>query len=76
MLGQAIRQALGDKTGIRRFGDALVPLDEALAQAVVDVSGRPYCVCTGEPEGQVVRPDRRRRADPRRAHQRARTPAR
>ena len=53
LLGQAIRQALGDKTGIRRFGDALVPLDEALAQAVVDVSGRPYCVCTGEPDGQV-----------------------
>jgi imidazoleglycerol-phosphate dehydratase len=53
VLGQAIRQALGDKSGIRRFGDALVPLDEALAQAVVDVSGRPYCVCTGEPEGQA-----------------------
>ncbi len=51
-LGQAIRQALGDKRGIRRFGDALVPLDEALAQAVVDVSGRPYCVHTGEPAGQ------------------------
>ena len=51
-LGQAIRTALGDKTGIRRFGDALVPLDEALAQAVVDVSGRPYCVHTGEPAGQ------------------------
>ena len=53
VLGQAIRQALGDKTGIRRFGDAVVPLDEALAQAVVDVSGRPYCVCTGEPDGQA-----------------------
>ncbi|GAB2576973.1 imidazoleglycerol-phosphate dehydratase HisB [Microlunatus antarcticus] len=53
VLGQAIRQALGDKTGIRRFGDAVVPLDEALAQAVVDVSGRPYCVCTGEPEAQA-----------------------
>jgi imidazoleglycerol-phosphate dehydratase len=52
VLGQAIRQALGDKVGIRRFGDALVPLDEALAQAVVDVSGRPYCVHTGEPAGQ------------------------
>ena len=52
VLGQALRAALGDKTGIRRFGDALVPLDEALAQAVVDVSGRPYCVHTGEPEGQ------------------------
>ena len=52
VLGQALRQALGDKRGIRRFGDALVPLDEALAQAVVDVSGRPYCVHTGEPAGQ------------------------
>jgi imidazoleglycerol-phosphate dehydratase len=52
LLGQAIRTALGDKQGIRRFGDALVPLDEALAQAVVDVSGRPYCVHSGEPEGQ------------------------
>jgi imidazoleglycerol-phosphate dehydratase len=51
-LGQAIRAALGDKRGIRRFADALVPLDEALAQAVVDVSGRPYCVHTGEPAGQ------------------------
>ena len=52
-LGQALRQALGAKAGIARFGDALVPLDEALAQAVVDVSGRPYCVHTGEPEGQA-----------------------
>ena len=52
VLGQAIRAALGEKQGIRRFGDALVPLDEALAQAVVDVSGRPYCVHSGEPEGQ------------------------
>ena len=60
VLGQAIRQALGDKAGIRRFGDALVPLDEALAQAVVDVSGRPYCVHTGEPAGPGVRADRRR----------------
>ncbi len=51
-LGQALREALGDKRGIRRYGDALVPLDEALAQAVVDVSGRPYCVHDGEPEGQ------------------------
>jgi imidazoleglycerol-phosphate dehydratase len=53
VLGQALREALGDKVGIRRFGDATVPLDEALVQAVVDVSGRPYCVHTGEPEGQV-----------------------
>jgi imidazoleglycerol-phosphate dehydratase len=41
-LGQAIEQALGDRAGIRRYGDALVPLDEALVRAVVDVSGRPY----------------------------------
>ena len=52
-LGQALRQALGDKIGIRRFGDATVPLDEALVHAVVDVSGRPYCVHSGEPEGQA-----------------------
>jgi len=51
VLGQALRQALGDRSGIGRYGDALVPLDEALAQAVVDVSGRPYLVHTGEPEG-------------------------
>ncbi|HEX3908555.1 MAG TPA: imidazoleglycerol-phosphate dehydratase HisB [Mycobacteriales bacterium] len=43
-IGQALREALGDKSGIRRFGDALVPLDEALCQAVVDLSGRPYLV--------------------------------
>jgi len=51
VLGQAIRVALGDKSGISRFGDALVPLDEALVQAVVDISGRPYLVHTGEPAG-------------------------
>lgn len=50
--GEALRVALGDKVGIGRYGDATVPLDEALAQAVVDVSGRPYLVHTGEPEGQ------------------------
>ena len=50
-LGTAIKQALGDKSGISRFGDALVPLDEALVQAVVDISGRPYLVHTGEPAG-------------------------
>jgi imidazoleglycerol-phosphate dehydratase len=42
--GQALRESLGDKVGIRRFGNALIPLDEALAQVVVDLSGRPYCV--------------------------------
>ncbi len=51
VLGKAIREALGDKAGIARFGDALVPLDEALVQAVVDVSGRPYLVHSGEPAG-------------------------
>jgi len=51
VLGQAIRQALGDKRGIARFGDAHVPLDEALVRAVVDVSGRPYLVHSGEPAG-------------------------
>lgn len=51
-LGQALREALGDKAGIARFGEATVPLDEALARAVVDVSGRPYLVHSGEPVGQ------------------------
>ena len=51
-IGEALRVALGDKVGIGRFGDATVPLDEALALAVVDVSGRPYLVHSGEPEGQ------------------------
>ena len=43
-IGQALREALGDKSGVRRYGDALVPLDEALVQAAVDLSGRPYRV--------------------------------
>ena len=50
VLGKAIRQALGERTGIRRFGDAWIPMDESLAHAAVDVSGRPYCVHVGEPE--------------------------
>lgn len=50
VLGEALREALGDKRGIRRFGQATVPLDEALARAVVDISGRPYLVHEGESE--------------------------
>jgi imidazoleglycerol-phosphate dehydratase len=50
VFGQALREALGDKKGIRRFGDAWIPMDETLAHAAVDVSGRSYCVLTGEPE--------------------------
>ncbi len=43
-VGQALREALGDKQGVRRYGDSLVPLDEALVQSAVDLSGRPYLV--------------------------------
>ncbi|MGO8961641.1 MAG: imidazoleglycerol-phosphate dehydratase HisB [Streptosporangiaceae bacterium] len=51
-LGQALREALGDKAGITRFGDALVPLDETLVRAAVDLSGRAYVVHT-EPDGMA-----------------------
>jgi len=51
-LGQALREALGDKAGICRFGDALVPLDETLARAAVDLAGRPYAVHS-EPDGMA-----------------------
>jgi imidazoleglycerol-phosphate dehydratase len=51
VIGQALEQALGDKAGISRYGNASVPLDEALATAVVDISGRPFLVHSGEPAG-------------------------
>ena len=51
-IGQALAEALADKLGICRFGDALVPLDETLVRAAVDLSGRPYVVHT-EPEGMA-----------------------
>jgi len=60
VIGDALRQALGDKAGIRRFGSSLVPLDEALTQCAVDLSGRPYLVHSGEPAGQeyaMIGPD-------------------
>ena len=49
-LGQAFAEAAGDKSGIRRFGDAVIPMDETLVQAAVDLSGRPYLVHR-EPDG-------------------------
>ncbi|HLU71910.1 MAG TPA: imidazoleglycerol-phosphate dehydratase HisB [Nonomuraea sp.] len=57
-LGAALREALGDKAGIRRFGSASCPLDEALAEVTVDLSGRPYLVHS-EPEGMapMIGPD-------------------
>ena len=50
VLGTALREAVGDKAGIRRFGSQLLPMDEALVEAVVDFSGRAYFVMNGEPE--------------------------
>jgi len=52
-LSRDLGRALGDKKGFRRFGDAFIPMDETLAHASVDVSGRPYCVHTGEPDYMV-----------------------
>ena len=49
VLGQALAQALGERRGIRRYGEATVPLDDALARVVVDVSGRPYVAFHAEP---------------------------
>ena len=49
VLGQALAQALGDRRGIRRYGEATVPLDDALARAVVDVSGRPFLAYHADP---------------------------
>ena len=49
VLGQALAQALGDRRGIRRFGEATVPLDDALARVVVDISGRPFLAFHADP---------------------------
>lgn len=53
-LGEAINQALGDRKGIMRMGSAAVPMDEALAEIVLDFSGRPYCVFTGAWTGERI----------------------
>ncbi|MDQ0161981.1 imidazoleglycerol-phosphate dehydratase HisB [Aeribacillus alveayuensis] len=53
-LGQALREALGDKKGIKRYGNAFVPMDEALAQVVVDLSNRPHFEMKGEFPGEKV----------------------
>lgn len=50
VLGRAFSEAIGDKKGIRRFGSQLLPMDEALVEAVIDISGRAYFVMNGEPE--------------------------
>jgi imidazoleglycerol-phosphate dehydratase len=54
VLGQALDRALGDRSGIARYGDATVPMDEALAACAIDVSGRPYCAFEGTiPEATI-----------------------
>ncbi|MFP7364515.1 imidazoleglycerol-phosphate dehydratase HisB [Corynebacterium callunae] len=54
VLGQALLDAIGDKKGIRRFASCQLPMDEALVESVVDISGRPYFVINGEPEHMVT----------------------
>ena len=54
VFGQALREALGDKRGVRRFANALVPLDEALVQVAVDLSGRPFLVYDVEPVAEWI----------------------
>ena len=54
VLGQALQQALGEKHGVRRFANALVPLDEALVQVALDLSGRPFLVYDVEPVAEWI----------------------
>jgi imidazoleglycerol-phosphate dehydratase len=53
-LGQALAEALGDKAGVERFGDALVPIDEALVRVAIDLSGRPYLVYDADTPVELV----------------------
>jgi imidazoleglycerol-phosphate dehydratase len=52
--GQALAQALGDKAGVRRYGDATVPMDETLVTAAIDLSGRPFCVWHAEVPREIL----------------------
>jgi imidazoleglycerol-phosphate dehydratase len=54
VLGNALREALGDKRGVRRFANSLVPLDEALVQVALDLSGRPFLVYDVEPVAEWI----------------------
>ncbi len=54
VLGQALDEALGDRAGIRRYGSALVPMDEALAECAIDISGRPFVAFEGELPAQAI----------------------
>jgi imidazoleglycerol-phosphate dehydratase len=54
VVGTALKQALGDKAGVRRFADALVPLDEALVQVAVDLSGRPFLAYDLDPVSEFI----------------------
>lgn len=54
VLGQALAEALGDKSGIARYGEAHIPMDEALARAVVDVSGRPFLVFHADIQAPMI----------------------
>lgn len=54
VLGQAVAQALGDKAGIRRYGEAKIPMDEAIGEAVIDISGRPFIVYDCEFKGDMM----------------------
>lgn len=53
-LGEALQEALGDKRGIRRYGDALVPMEEALAQVALDISGRPLLVYRADIPAETI----------------------